>query len=176
MVPSGRAIARMNATVDNMNDEAGSGVLYIRPNHLQPNNARTWYNEIPTPERNRNPTQTVKKRSILMESKMSEVPDTTAAPNSTIMQNIRRSSMLTFFCGGWRERREAKAALAAAITATARLSATATRSLKNMENTYPLREIAQIPSKPRDRSLRTGLLPVLLLQMLPVSFLLAWTR
>ena len=56
---------------------------------------------------------------------MSELAETTAVPNSTIMQNIRRASILGAFCSGRREKWEAKAALTAATTATARLSATA---------------------------------------------------
>jgi len=125
MVLSGRETARMRATVDKMSDTTESGVLYMRFSQWKPNNSKTWKIEIPTPEKSRVPTQIVKIGSMLMESKMSEIPEMTAVLKSTTMQRMSDASILGVFCSGRRERWEAKAALTAAITATARLSTTA---------------------------------------------------
>ena len=95
-----RMIPRTKVTVDTTSDETGSGVLDMRFSQWKPNNVKTWYVAIPTPERNETPTVTANMGSMLMESKTRELPDTIAAPNSTIMQNMRRPSIVSFFADG----------------------------------------------------------------------------
>ena len=61
MVEVGRTTATMNAAVEKMSDEAGSGILYMRFSQLKPDNSKTWRIETPTPEKNTVPTQVAKK-------------------------------------------------------------------------------------------------------------------
>jgi len=119
---------RIKVVVDKMNDKVRSGVLYmhfISRLKSKPNNVLTWATKIPAPERNENAIHAAKGESMSVESKTSELADTTAVPNCITMHNTRRPSKLGSSCGGRRERWEAIATLAAAIIAMTRSSATA---------------------------------------------------